>query len=478
MKNKEIKTQVLVLGAGPAGYSAAFRCSDLGLKTLIVEKYDTLGGVCLNVGCIPSKTLLHISKVFEEIKKLQKLDVFSKIPSINLEKIVPFKTKKIDYLTKNLSIMAKKRNINIINGLGKFSNNESLTINSNNSLTTIFFDYAIIATGSKPVKCPFLDSNIKNSRIWDSTDALNVPLIPKRMLVLGGGIIGLEMSTIYQTFGTNIDIVETTDQIIPIIDRDVAIFFKKVFEKKVNFMLETKISSLEIKENGIDVCIQKKNGVIENKFYDVILSAIGRSPNTKNIGLEKIDVNINSEGFIIVDKQMKTTNDNIYAVGDVTGQPMLAHKGVHEGHIAAEVIAGKKHYFDPKVIPSIAYTEPEIGWVGITEKVAKQEKINYKTAIFPWKASGRAIASCCETGITKLIFDKDNHRVIGGSVVGTNGGELLGEISLAIEMGCYAEDLALTIHAHPTLYESIGLTAEIFEGTITDLLNVKNKDIN
>lgn len=470
--SKEIKTQVVVLGAGPAGYSAAFRCADLGLDTVIVERYSTLGGVCLNVGCIPSKALLHVAKVIEEAKGLSEHGVVFGKPDIDINKIRGWKEKVINQLTGGLAGMAKMRKVQVVNGYGKFSGANSLVVAGEEGDITITFDNAIIASGSSPIQLPFIPH--EDPRIWDSTDALELKTVPENLLIMGGGIIGLEMATVYHALGTNIDVVEMFDQVIPAADKDVVKIYTKRISSKFNLLLETKVVAVEAKADGIYVYMEGKS-TNETRRYDAVLVAIGRTPNGKRIDADVAGVNVDERGFIRTDKQMRTNVEHIFAIGDVVGQPMLAHKGVHEGHVAAEVIAGKKHYFDPKVIPSIAYTEPEVAWVGKTEKECKAEGINYEVSIFPWAASGRAIASDCSDGMTKLIFEKDSHRVIGGAIVGTNGGELLGEIGLAIEMGCDAEDLALTIHAHPTLHESIGLAAEVFEGTITDLPNAKAK---
>lgn len=470
--SKEIKTQVVVLGAGPAGYSAAFRCADLGLDTVIVERYSTLGGVCLNVGCIPSKALLHVAKVIEEAKGLSEHGVVFGKPDIDINKIRGWKEKVINQLTGGLAGMAKMRKVQVVNGYGKFSSANSLVVAGEEGDITITFDNAIIASGSSPIQLPFIPH--EDPRIWDSTDALELKTVPENLLIMGGGIIGLEMATVYHALGTNIDVVEMFDQVIPAADKDVVKIYTKRISSKFNLLLETKVVAVEAKADGIYVSMEGKS-TNETRRYDAVLVAIGRTPNGKRIDADVAGVNVDERGFIRTDKQMRTNVEHIFAIGDVVGQPMLAHKGVHEGHVAAEVIAGKKHYFDPKVIPSIAYTEPEVAWVGKTEKECKAEGINYEVSIFPWAASGRAIASDCSDGMTKLIFEKDSHRVIGGAIVGTNGGELLGEIGLAIEMGCDAEDLALTIHAHPTLHESIGLAAEVFEGTITDLPNAKAK---
>ncbi|KLV06296.1 dihydrolipoamide dehydrogenase [Photobacterium aquae] len=469
--SKEIKAQVVVLGSGPAGYSAAFRCADLGLDTVLIEKYNTLGGVCLNVGCIPSKALLHVAKVIEEAKAMAEHGVVFGEPQTDINKIRLWKDKVITQLTGGLGGMAKMRKVNVVNGYGKFTGPNTIVVEGADGQTTVNFDNAIVAAGSRPIELPFIPH--EDPRIWDSTDALELREVPEKLLVMGGGIIGLEMGTVYHSLGSQIDVVEMFDQVIPAADKDIIKVFTKRIEKKFNLMLETKVTAVEAKEDGIYVSMEGKKAPAEPVRYDAVLVAIGRVPNGKLIDAEKAGIEVDERGFINVDKQMRTNVAHIHAIGDIVGQPMLAHKGVHEGHVAAEVISGKKHYFDPKVIPSIAYTEPEVAWVGKTEKEAKAEGINYEVATFPWAASGRAIASDCADGMTKMIFDKDTHRVIGGAIVGTNGGELLGEIGLAIEMGCDAEDIALTIHAHPTLHESVGLAAEVFEGSITDLPNAK-----
>ncbi|MHA2686691.1 dihydrolipoyl dehydrogenase [Vibrio harveyi] len=469
--SKEIKAQVVVLGSGPAGYSAAFRCADLGLETVLVERYSTLGGVCLNVGCIPSKALLHVSKVIEEAKAMAEHGVVFGEPQTDISKIRIWKEKVVNQLTGGLNGMAKMRNVTVVNGYGKFTSPNSILVEGEGESTTVNFDNAIIAAGSRPIKLPFIPH--EDPRIWDSTDALELKEVPEKLLIMGGGIIGLEMGTVYHSLGSKVDVVEMFDQVIPAADKDIVKVFTKRIKDKFKLMLETKVTAVEAKEDGIYVSMEGKKAPAEAERYDAVLVAIGRVPNGALIDAEKAGIEVDERGFINVDKQMRTNVPHIHAIGDVVGQPMLAHKGVHEGHVAAEVISGKKHYFDPKVIPSIAYTEPEVAWVGKTEKEAKAEGINYEVATFPWAASGRAIASDCADGMTKLIFDKETHRVIGGAIVGTNGGELLGEIGLAIEMGCDAEDIALTIHAHPTLHESVGLAAEVFEGSITDLPNKK-----
>ena len=468
----EIKTQLVVLGAGPGGYSAAFRAADLGIETVIVDARETLGGVCLNVGCIPSKALLHVAKVIKEAKHLSAHGVTFGEPKIDLDKIREYKDGVVGQLTKGLAGMSKMRKVKHVQGYGKFTGANTLEVEGKDGKTTITFEKAIIAAGSEPVSLPFIP---EDDRVIDSTGALEMKDVPEKMLVLGGGIIGLEMGTVYEALGAKIDVVEFLDQLIPAADKDIMKVFMKDYKDKFNIMLETKVTAVEAKDDGLYVTFEGKNAPSEAVRYDKVLVAVGRRPNGKLIGADAAGVTVDERGFINVDKQMKTNVDHIYAIGDLVGQPMLAHKAVHEGHVAAEVIAGKKHYFDPRCIPSVAYTEPEVAWVGLTEKEAKEQGINYETATFPWAASGRAIASDATNGMTKMIFDKDTARVIGGAMVGTNAGEMLGEIGLAIEMGADAEDVGLTIHAHPTLNESIGLACEIFEGSITDLPNPKAK---
>jgi len=469
--SKEIKAQVVVLGSGPAGYSAAFRAADLGLETVLIEKFSTLGGVCLNVGCIPSKALLHVSKVIEEAKALSEHGVLFGEPKTDVDKIRVWKEKVVSQLTGGLQGMAKMRKVKVVNGFGKFTGPNTIVVEGEGESTTVNFDNAIVAAGSRPVKLPFIPHD--DPRVWDSTDALELKSVPERLLILGGGIIGLEMGTVYKSLGSQVDVVEFANQLVPAADIDIVQVYTKKVKNKFNIMLSTKVTAVEAKEDALYVSFEGESSPAEPKPYDAVLVAVGRVPNGLSVDAEKAGVAVTERGFIEVDKQMLTNVPHISAIGDIVGQPMLAHKGVHEGHVAAEVIAGKKHYFDPKTIPSIAYTEPEMAWVGLTEKEAKEQGINYEKSVFPWAASGRAIASDCSDGMTKLIFDKETHRVIGGAVVGTNAGELLGEIGLAIEMGCDAEDIALTIHAHPTLHESVGLAAEIYEGSITDLPNAK-----
>ncbi|QFI39814.1 dihydrolipoyl dehydrogenase [Moritella marina ATCC 15381] len=470
--SNEVKAQVVVLGAGPAGYSAAFRAADLGLETVIIERYNTLGGVCLNVGCIPSKALLHVAKVIEEAKSLADHGIVFGAPQTDITKIRSWKEKVVGQLTGGLGGMAKMRKVKVVEGLAQFTGANTIeATDRDGNVTTVTFDNAIIAAGSRPVKLPFIPH--EDPRVWDSTDALELKEVPGKLLVLGGGIIGLEMGTVYSALGSDIDVVEFADQLVPAADKDIVKVYAKAVKNKFNVMLSTKVTGVEAKEDGLYVTFEGKKAPAEAVRYDAVLVAVGRVPNGLGLNAEKAGINVTERGFIETDKTMSTNVPHIYAIGDIVGQPMLAHKGVHEGHVAAENIAGKKHFFDPKVIPSIAYTEPEMAWAGLTEKEAKEQGVNYEAAVFPWAASGRAIASDASNGMTKLLFNKDTNRIIGGAMVGTNAGELLGEVCLAIEMGCDAEDIALTIHAHPTLHESVGMAAEIYEGSITDLPNAK-----
>ena len=468
--SNELKTQVVVLGGGPGGYSAAFRAADLGLEVTLVESRDTLGGVCLNVGCIPSKALLHVAKVIDDAAEMSSHGVTFGKPEIDLDKVRDWKDSVIGQLTGGLDGMAKMRKVKVVYGYGKFTGSNTIAVEGTDGETTISFDNAIIAAGSQPVSLPFIP---EDDRVIDSTGALELKDVPEKLLVLGGGIIGLEMGTVYRALGSDIDVVEFADQLVPAADKDIIKIYQKYVKNKFNVMLSTKVTDVEAKDDGLYVTFEGKNAPAEPVRYDKVLVAVGRTPNGKLLDADKAGVNVDDRGFINVDKQLKTNVDNIFAIGDIVGQPMLAHKAVHEGHVAAEGISGQKHYFDPKCIPSIAYTDPEIAWVGVTEKEAKEQGLSIETSVFPWAASGRAIASARTEGSTKLIFDKDSGRVIGGAMVGINAGEMLGEIGLAVEMGADGEDLALTIHAHPTLNESIGLAAEIYEGSITDLPNKK-----
>ena len=471
----EIKTQVVVLGAGPGGYSAAFRCADLGLDVVLVERHPTLGGVCLNVGCIPSKALLHVAKVIDEAKHINHAGIKFPAPEINLPEVAAYKSGVVKRLTDGLSAMAQMRNVTVVQGVGKFSDANTIVVDHTDEQgkqTTVKFDNCIIAAGSQSSKMSFIPH--EDPRIWDSTNALEVKEVPKRLLVMGGGIIGLEMGTVYKRLGSEVDVVVRGPQVMTGTDKDIVKIYQKANENDFNFMFKTQTQAIIPKPEGIYVEFKGENAPAEPQVYDAVLVAMGRTPNGLNIGLENTGVNVDEKGFIAVDNKMKTNVSHFYAIGDIVGQPMLAHKAVHEGHVAAENIAGHKAFFEPKQIPGIAYTFPEIATAGMSEIEAKEAGINYEVATFPWSASGRALAAdVSESGMTKLIFDKDTDQLIGGALVGDNAGELLGEISLALEMDCDAEDIGLTIHAHPTLHESVGMCAEIFHGSITDLPNKK-----
>ena len=470
----EVKGQVLVIGAGPGGYSAAFRCADLGLDTVLVERHDTLGGVCLNVGCIPSKALLHVAKVIEEAEHIEHAGVSFAKPTIDLPGVAAYKSGVVKKLTDGLGAMAKMRNVTVIQGTAKFLDANSVIVDhtKDDGQTTVKFDNCIIAAGSQSSKMGFIPH--EDPRIWDSTNALEVKEVPKRLLVMGGGIIGLEMGTVYEKLGSKVDVVVRGPQLMTGTDKDIVKVYTKANEKRFNFMFKTQTQAIIPKEDGIYVEFKGDNAPSEPQTYDAVLVAMGRTPNGLKLDLEKAGVNVNEKGMIATDNQLRTNVPHIFAIGDIITGPMLAHKAVHEGHVAAEVIAGHKVFFEPKQIPGIAYTFPEISTAGMSEADAKEAGINYEVSSFPWSASGRAIASdVAGAGLTKLIFNKDTHQLIGGAIVGDNSGELLGEISLALEMDCDAEDIALTIHAHPTLHESVGMAAEIFHGSITDLPNAK-----
>jgi len=469
----DLHAEVLVLGAGPGGYTAAFRAADLGKKVVLVERYPTLGG-----GCIPSKALLHAAKVITEAEEMAEHGISFGKPKIDIEKLKSWKANDVvGKLTGGLSGLAKQRNVTVVNGRGEFTNpNQIAVTGADGKVTTISFDNAIIAAGSQATKMPGLAPEYQNDpRIMDSTGALALEDIPKRMLVVGGGIIGLEMGTVYDAFGSKVSVVELADGLIPGCDRDLVKPLHKRMEKRFEkIMLKTKVSKLEPKKDGIHVTFDGEQA-IEPQVYDRVLVAIGRRPNGKNIGAEKAGVFVNEYGFIPVDKQMRTNVPHIFAIGDIVGQPMLAHKAVHEGKVAAEVIDGHKVEFQALAIPSVAYTDPEVAWAGISETDAKAKGIAIEKASFPWVASGRALSIARTEGSTKLIMEKDTRRIIGAGIVGPNAGELLAEAVLAIEMGADAEDIGLTIHAHPTLSETVCFTAEMAEGTITDLMPPRKK---
>ena len=469
----DIECDVLVLGAGPGGYSAAFRAADLGMKTVLVERYSTLGGVCLNVGCIPSKALLHTALLIDEAKALESHGISFGKPQIDLDKLRAYKSSVVKKLTGGLAGMANARKVEVVTGVGTFAGAHHLEAQTEGGKKTIKFKHAIIAAGSQPVKLPFLP---EDPRIVDSTGALELRQIPQRMLVIGGGIIGLEMATVYATLGAKIDVVEMLDGLMMGADRDLVKVWQKYSGKHfANIMLNTKTTSAQAKPDGIYVSFDGKAAPAEPQRYDLVLVAVGRSPNGKKIGAEKAGVAVTDRGFIEVDQQMRTNVPHIFAIGDIVGQPMLAHKAVHEAHVAAEVAYGEKSYFDAAQIPSVAYTDPEVAWAGKTEEQCKAEGIKYNKAVFPWAASGRAIANGRDEGFTKLIFDEQTHRVIGGGIVGLNAGDLISEVCLAIEMGADATDIGKTIHPHPTLGESVGMAAELSEGVCTDLPPQKKK---
>jgi dihydrolipoamide dehydrogenase len=477
----DIECEMLVLGAGPGGYSAAFRSADLGLKTVLVERYATLGGVCLNVGCIPSKSLLHIAGVMDEAATLAEHGVAYGPPQVNLDALRAWKNKVVGKLTGGLTGMARARKVDVVRGVGAFLDAHhvqvELTAGQGQEKTgarkIVRFNKAIIAAGSQSVWLPFMPDD---PRIVDSTGALELATVPKRLLVVGGGIIGLEMGTVYSTLGARLDVVEMLDGLMLGADRDLV----KVWEKmnKARFdrvMLKTKVVAAEARKDAIYLTFEGEQAPSGPQPYDMVLLSVGRSPNGKKIGADKAGVAVNDRGFIPTDAQLRTNVPHIHAIGDISGQPMLAHKAVHEGHVAAEAAAGEKSFFDARVIPSVAYTDPEIAWAGITEEEAKAQGVPIQKGLFPWAASGRAIANGRDEGFTKLLFDAVTHRVVGGGIVGTHAGDLISEIALAIEMGADAVDVGRTIHPHPTLSESVGFAAEVFEGVCTDLPPMRKK---
>ena len=460
----DIKTQLVVLGSGPGGYSAAFRAADLGIKVTMIEKYSEIGGVCLNVGCIPSKAMLHIAKVINEARHLESLGIVEVGDmKINKDKVIAYKDGVVGKLTAGLKGMAKARKVDIVQGFGKFTSDKEISVETAEGTKTLSFDNCIIAVGSSVINLPFVP---EDDRIIDSTGALEMKEIPKTMLVVGGGIIGLEMAQVYSELGTKITVVEFSDQLMSGVDKDIVKAYQKM-NTQYEVRLKTGVTAMEAKKDGIYVTMEGEHAA-KNERYDRVLMAIGRKPNGKLIDAEKAGVKVDERGFIAADKQLRTNVPHIFAIGDVIGQPMLAHKAVPEGRTAAEVISGLNHSFDPLVIPSVAYTDPEVAWVGETETSAKAKGIKYEKGVFPWAASGRSLSIDRSEGMTKVLFD-ENHKIIGTSIVGTNAGELIAESTLAIEMGCDAEDIALTVHPHPTLSESLMMAVEVFEGTATDL---------
>jgi dihydrolipoamide dehydrogenase len=471
----DVECDMLVLGAGPGGYSAAFRAADLGMKTVLVERYPELGGVCLNVGCIPSKALLHVAAVIDEARTLADHGIAFGAPQVDLDKLRAWKTKVVGRLTGGLAGMAKSRKVEVVRGVGQFLDAHHLEIEvtegpaqaKSGAKKVVKFAQAIIAAGSQVVRLPFIP---EDPRVIDSTGALELEAIPKRMLVIGGGIIGLEMGTVYSTLGARLDVVEMLDGLMPGADRDLVRVWEKVNKHRFDrIMVSTRTTAVEAKPDALWVTFEGANAPQGPQPYDAVLMSVGRSPNGKKIAADKAGVAVTDRGFVPVDAQMRTNVPHIFAIGDVVGQPMLAHKAVHEGHVAAEAAAGEKSYFDARVVPSVAYTDPEIAWVGLTEDEAKSKGIKVGKGLFPWAASGRAIANGRDEGHTKLLFDEATHRIVGGGIVGTHAGDLIAEIALAIEMGADAVDIGRTIHPHPTLSESVGLAAEAFEGVCTDL---------
>ena len=464
-------TQVVVIGSGPGGYTAAFRAADLGKQVTLIERYDALGGVCLNVGCIPSKALLHTAQVINEAKEASHLGVTFNEPTIDIDGVRSNKENIVGKLTGGIKALAKARKVNVVKGYGKFISNNQIAIANSDEI--IEFEQCIIAAGSRVTKIP--DFPLDDPRVMDSTDALELADVPKRLLIVGGGIIGLEMATVYESLGSEITVVELSEQLIASADKDIVNpLLKHIKKRYANIFLNTKVASMEALDEGIKVKFEGKKAP-EFDTFDKVLVSIGRSANGKLIDAEKAGVEVDDWGFIQVDKQMKTNVENIYAIGDIVGQPMLAHKAVHEAKVAAEVICGHKSGFDALTIPSVAYTDPEVAWAGKTEKELKAEGIDYEKGVFPWAASGRSLSIGRTEGVTKSLFDTKTGKILGMGICGTNAGELIAEATLAIEMGCDMSDIALTIHAHPTLSETTAFSVEMAEGTITDLLPPKKR---
>ena len=470
----DVHAEVVVLGSGPGGYTAAFRAADLGKKVVLIERYPSLGGVCLNVGCIPSKALLHVAKVIDEAGEMDAHGVSFGAPKIELDQVRGWKQSVVEKLTGGLSGLAKQRKVQTVQGTGTFTGPNMIEVAGDEGTTTVSFDQCIIAAGSEPVKLPFVPHD--DDRVIDSTGALELTDIPERMLVLGGGIIGLEMATVYQSLGSKITVVELMDQIIPGADPDIVKPLQKRIEGKYEkILLKTKVTAMEAGDAGLKVTFEGPDGKTFDNTFDKVLVSVGRVPNGKKLDAEKAGVAVTDRGFIEVDGQMRTGQPHIFAIGDIVGQPMLAHKAVHEGKVAAEVAAGHKRVFDARVIPSVAYTDPEVAWVGLTETQAKAQGIKVGKGVFPWAASGRSLSLGRSEGMTKLLFDPEDDRVVGAAIVGPSAGDLIAEVALAIEMGSDAVDLGHTIHPHPTLSETVNFAAEMFEGTITDLIPPKKK---
>jgi dihydrolipoamide dehydrogenase len=471
VEGADIQAEVVVLGAGPGGYTAAFRAADLGKKTVLIERYATLGGVCLNVGCIPSKALLHVAKVISEAEEVAHAGITFGKPKIEIDKIRAWKAGVVGKLTKGLAGLAKQRKVQVVTGRGEFASANTIRVETADGPKVVGFDHCIIAAGSSVAKIPGFPYD--DARIFDSTGALELPEIPKRLLVIGGGIIGLEMATVYDALGSKVSVVELMDSLIPGADKDIVnVLAKRIQKRYEKIMLKTKVTKVESQKDGLKVTFEGAGdgkGAPEPQVYDYILMAVGRRPNGRDIKAEAAGVNVNERGYIPVDKQLRTNVPHIFAIGDICGEPMLAHKASHEGKIAAEVIAGHKAYFDAKTIPSVAYTDPEIAWMGLTETEAQKQGVEFEKAVFPWAASGRALSTGRDDGMTKLIVDRNTHQVLGCAIVGVNAGELIAEAVLALEMGADAGDLGLTVHPHPTLSETVFFASEIAEGSITDL---------
>ena len=470
----DLSCEVLVLGSGPGGYTAAFRAADLGKQVVLVERYESIGGVCLNVGCIPSKALLHAAKVIDETKAMREHGIEFGPPQFDLDKLRGWKDRVVKQLTGGLKQLSKQRKVKLVTGVGTFLDPHHLQATAaDGSATTIHFEHAVIAAGSQSVNLPFLPND---PRIIDSTGALELRGIPEHLLVIGGGIIGLEMATVFHALGAKITVVEMLDSLMAGADKDIVRPFQKTIGKLYeNIWLETRVTAVAAQKKGLKVTFEGKHAPEQPLVFDRILSAVGRSPNGKKIAANQAGVVVDERGFIAVDSQMRTNVPHIFAIGDIVGQPMLAHKATHEGKVAAEVISGMKSHFDARVIPSVAYTDPEVAWVGVTETEAKAQGIKIGIGRFPWAASGRSLSLGRSEGLTKVIFDERTERVIGAGIVGPNAGDLIAEVALAIEMGCEASDLGATIHPHPTLSETIAFAAETFEGTITDLYLPKRK---
>jgi len=470
----DVHAEVVVLGSGPGGYTAAFRAADLGKRVVLIEKNPTLGGVCLNVGCIPSKALLHVAKVITDAEDMGAHGISFAKPKIDLDELRSFKDSVVGQLTGGLTGLAKARKVTTVKGAGTFTGPNMIEVIEDGKVTTVSFDQCIIAAGSEPVHLPFLPHD--DERVIDSTGALELKDVPKRMLVLGGGIIGLEMACVYDALGSKVTIVELMDQIIPGADKDIVKpLHNRIKGRYENILLKTKVTAMEAQKKGLKVTFEDSNGEVTTDTFNKVLVAVGRRPNGKKIDADKAGVAVDERGFIAVDSQQRTGAPHIFAIGDLVGQPMLAHKAVHEGKVAAEVCAGHKRHFDAKLIPSVAYTDPEVAWCGVTETEAKAKGIPYEKGVFPWGASGKALSNGRSEGMTKLLFNPEDQRVIGGCIVGVHAGDLIAEVGLAIEMGADAVDLGHTIHAHPTLSETVNFAAEMFEGTITDLMPPKKK---